>query len=38
VRDDVRTRAEQREDVAGVDREVLVPIQGRAWRVAATMD
>ncbi len=38
VGDDVRTRAEQGEDVGGVDREVLAPIQGRAWRVAATMD
>jgi hypothetical protein len=38
VGDDIRTRAEQREDVGGVDREVLTPLQRRAWRVAATMD
>jgi hypothetical protein len=38
VGEDVRTRAEQRDDVGGVDREVLAPIRGRAWRVAATMD
>jgi hypothetical protein len=37
VGDHVRTRVEQRRDVAGVDREVLAPIQGRAWQVAATM-
>src|SRR4029450_7853675 len=30
--------AEQRDDVGGVDREVLAPVRGRAWRVAATMD
>jgi hypothetical protein len=39
VSDDVRTRAEQRKEVGGVDLEVLVSIQGRrARRVAATMD
>ena len=38
VGNDMRPRAEQREDVGGVDREVLAPIHGRAWWVAAPMD
>lgn len=36
---DLRARAKQRQDVSGVELEVLAPIQGRrARRVAATMD
>jgi hypothetical protein len=39
VRDDVRTRSKQRNDVSRVTLKVLAPIQGlRARRVAATMD